>query len=416
MKSNYQIPVILFALCVCIWAAPAVAEIPPGGEGWIAFKTNVAGASVYINDVLKGTTDSTGEYDILYKSSFTSYTVKKTSYYDASGSIELMPGAKNTEIPVTLELKPAGSGKGWFTVHCNIDGASVAFNGATKGTIAGGVFTLEVATSGTPYTTYSVSKTGYYTYEGAIPSMPADGQTADLYATLNPVPTPTTAVTTVATPIGGDIGWYTVHCNVDSASVYFDGSYKGIISGRTLSVGVYTTGTPYSSYRVEKSGYVTATGPLPAAPSKGQTKDVYVTLNPVPTATPIIIGGDKGYFVVHCNVEGASVWFDSTYQGVIANGVLTVQVAITGTPYSTYEVSRSGYIPFNGVITDRPAKDQTIDLYATLTPAHTATQTAIPTTAPATTPITYAPLPETVIIGALAVAVGVLGSAGMKRT
>ncbi len=101
-----------------------------------------------------------------------------------------------------------------FTVHSNIDGASVAFDGVTKGTITSGIFTLEISTTGTPFTSYTVSRSGYVTYAGSISRMPASDQTIDLYATLNPVPTattpPTTIPTTMLTPIGGDAGWYTV--------------------------------------------------------------------------------------------------------------------------------------------------------------------------------------------------------------
>lgn len=411
MKGYSVITVLLTAFLTVTCMLPAAAEIPLGGQGWIAFRTNVEGASVYIDGDLKGTTDSTGEFDILYEPSFTDYTIKKTGYYDETGTIDFPSGATNIEIPVTLSPKPVGSGKGWITVHCNVDGASVYFGSTYKGMISAGVFTLEVSTTGTPYTTFRVSKDGYVTYEGTVPSMPADGQTVDLYATLNPVPT---TATTEATPIGGDAGWYAVHCNIEGASVYFDGSYKGRITGGVLSVQVYTTATPYSRYSVEKSGYETVSGSLPTAPSKGQTKSVYVTLNRVAT-TSAPAGGDKGYFMVHSNVEGASVSFDGMYQGVIANGVLSVQVYTTGTPYTTFEVSKAGYSTYTGRITGYPAKGQTVDLYATLAPAHTTSLTSIPTPTPTQAPTTYAPVPVPVILAALALAVCIPVSPRIRR-
>ena len=143
---------------------------------------------------------------------------------------------------------------------------------------------LKVSTTGTPYTRYTVSKSGYVSYEGTITRMPADGETITLYATLNPVPT--LEPTTTAPPVGGDAGWYQVRCNVNGAAVYFDSAYKGVISGGILEVQVYSTGTPYTSYRVEKAGYITATGPLPAAPAKDQTVRVPVTLEPAGTLRP----------------------------------------------------------------------------------------------------------------------------------
>jgi len=82
--------------------------------------------------------------------------------------------------------------------------------------------------------------------------------------------------------IGGDQGWYVIHCNVDGTSVYFDGEYKGMIAGGELNVPVYTTATPYSTVRVEKDGYTSDEESLSPAPGQGETRDIYVTLNPTP--------------------------------------------------------------------------------------------------------------------------------------
>lgn len=46
----------------------------------------------------------------------------------------------------------------------------------------------------------------------------------------------------VSAQIGGDEGWYRVHCNIDGADVYFDGHYQGTTYGGSLDVPVYTTG------------------------------------------------------------------------------------------------------------------------------------------------------------------------------
>lgn len=179
-------------------------------------------------------------------------------------------------------------------------------------------------------------------------------------------------------PIGGDRAWYAVHCNVDGASVFFDSDYKGDIQGGVLYVEAYTTGTPYRTYSVQKEGYSTFSDSIDGVPGKGETFDLYATLNPTqPTQSPVI-GGDIGWYTVHCNVNGASVMFDNTYQGAITNGILTVQVYTTGTPYSTYTVTMDGYLPYTAPITSFPAKGQTVDLYATLNPAPTPTPTKSP--------------------------------------
>ncbi len=181
-------------------------------------------------------------------------------------------------------------------------------------------------------------------------------------------------------PIGGDQAWYAVHCNVDGAGVFFDGEYKGEVQGGVLNVPVYTTGTPYMTYTVEKEGYTTFSDSIPAVPGKGETFDLYATLNPAQPAQPPLIGGDIGWFTVHCNVDGASVSFDNTPQGVITNGILTVQVYTTATPYRTFTVTMAGYQPYTGTIDRYPGKGETVDLYATLNPAPTLPPTKSPMT------------------------------------
>ncbi|MDD1702372.1 MAG: hypothetical protein LUQ31_05275 [Methanoregula sp.] len=392
---------VLIGLVLLFCTAPALGEIPPGGTGWIAFKTNVPGATVYINGAYEGTTDSSGEFDILYDSSYTTYSIEKDLYYDQSGSIEMTPGADNVEISVTLTEKPTGSGKGYYTVHCDVNGASVAFNGQTSGTISNGVYTKEVSTTGTTYTTYSVTKSGYYTYSGSITSQPGDGETIDLYATLNPV---TTAPTTAQETIGGSTAYYTIHCSVNGASVYFDNTYKGLISNGVLTVTVYTTGTPYSQYSVSASGYATATGSLPTLSSAGQTQNVYVTLTPV-TATTVVtaapVGSGMGTYAVYCNVDGAKVYFDNTYQGTISNGVLYDTVSVTGTPFSIYRIDADGYTSKSGSITQYPAAGEIVTFTVTLAKSPA-------TTVPTTVPTTKAPLPLMITVAGILWAVALV--------
>jgi hypothetical protein len=255
-----------------------------------------------------------------------------------------------------------GGAQGWYKVYCNVDGASVYFDGQYMGVITGGSLTVPVYSTGAPYSSYSVSKDGYTTYSGQISDYPTQGETVDLYATLNII-TPTT----VATPIGGAQGWYKVYCNVDGASVYFDGQYIGVITGGSLTVPVYSTGTPYSSYSVSKDGYTTYSGQISDYPTQGETVDLRATLNiitPTTVATPI--GGAQGWYKVYCNVDGASVYFDGQYMSVITGGSLTVPVYSTGTPYSSYSVSKDGYSTYTGKISDHPTQGETVDLYATL--------------------------------------------------
>lgn len=203
-------------------------------------------------------------------------------------------------------------------------------------------------------------------------------------------------------PVGGDNGWYAVHCNVDGAQVYFDNEDKGTIDAGVLYVAVYTTGTPYQSFRVEKDGYTTYYGDVTSVPGKGEVFDLYATINPVqPTQGPVI-GGDIGWYTVHSNVDGVTVQFDNEVKGVTSQGVLSVQVYTTGTPYKTYTVTKEGYLPYTASIDRYPAKGETVDLYVTMNAAPTAA------------PTQKSPLSPVLAGGALLI-VGLLLAAGRKN-
>ena len=177
--------------------------------------------------------------------------------------------------------EPVGGSKGWISVHCNVNGAQVYFDSTYEGRINDGVVNVEVYSTGTPFKTYTVSMSGYNTYTGSIPYMPGPGETENLYATLNPVVPTTQAV------IGGSQGWYTVNCNVNGATVMFDNQVVGTITQGTLTVPIYTTGTPYKTYTVSMNGYLPYTAPMPSVPAAGQTVTLYATLNPAPATSPV---------------------------------------------------------------------------------------------------------------------------------
>ncbi len=187
-------------------------------------------------------------------------------------------------------------------------------------------------------------------------------------------------------------------CNVNGATVYFDSEYEGMIADGVLSVQVYSTGTPFKMYRVEKAGYLTASGSLPAAPAKGQTVPVRVTHSPIITLTTTVQtsapvnppGSEHGWIAVHANVEGATVMVGSNTMGVIRNGELKISVATTGTPFSTFTVSKPGYTTTTGTVPRQPAAGEMVDIYVTLSPAQ-----------PTPVPTTQSPLPLPVIITSL---------------
>ena len=145
-----------------------------------------------------------------------------------------------------------------------------------------------------------------------------------------------------ASAIGGDQGWIEVHCNVDGARVYFDGSEKGVISGGSLTVPVYTTAAPFNSFTVEKSGYTPYTGEL-SMPAPGATKIVYATLNPIPTPVPPV---NYGSIYVESSPSGASIYFNGNYRGSapltineVWPGSYSIQAELNG--YQTYTTTTS---------------------------------------------------------------------------
>jgi PKD repeat protein len=79
-------------------------------------------------------------------------------------------------------------------------------------------------------------------------------------------------------------------------------------------------------------------------------------------------GGDKGYYLVHSNVDGAAVYFNGdSFVGYIENGTLLVTTCTTCTPVRTFTVEKCGYFSLTQNNTRYPAKDETVDLYANLT-------------------------------------------------
>ncbi|NYT06531.1 MAG: hypothetical protein GKC04_09250 [Methanomicrobiales archaeon] len=177
-----------------------------------------------------------------------------------------------------------GGDVGWYLVTCNVDGASVYFDDQYMGDTENGRLKIEVYTTATPYTAYAVSKPGYVTVTGTIDRYPGKDETVEILVTLAAgTPTPEGGL------IGGDVGFYLFTSNVEGAKVYFDGEYKGEIENGQLKVAVYTTGTPYTGYKVEKDGYEPLDGTFSAVPPKDGEITVDADLVPVSTgaATPL---------------------------------------------------------------------------------------------------------------------------------
>lgn len=153
-------------------------------------------------------------------------------------------------------------------------------------------------------------------------------------------------------PIGGDQAWYRINCNIDGADVYFDGEYKGATYRGSLDVPVYTTSTPYSTVKVERNGYRTYTDNLPATPPAGETRDIYVTLQPIET---------YGSIYVTSNPSGAAIYLNGNYRGIAP---LTIKDLTPGT--YNLEAERTSYQSERTSVTVRSGQQS--DIRFTLSP------------------------------------------------
>lgn len=119
------------------------------------------------------------------------------------------------------------------------------------------------------------------------------------------------------------------------------------------------------------------TGPTLMPTVTEPTSVVTTIVTAVPTTS---VGGHQGWIDVYCNVDGSTVYFDGTYEGITAGGILSVPVFTTGTPVRTITVSQTGYTTWTGNLPAMPSNGQHVSVYATINPL-----TTIPTPIPPVT-------------------------------
>jgi len=221
-----------------------------------------------------------------------------------------------------------GGEQGWIVVHCNEDGASVSLDGEYKCATSGGQCSIPVYSTGTPYTGFSVRKSGYTPdpYTGSIPRMPAMGETVDVYATLNPVPPP---------PQYGSIR---VTSSPSGAAIYLNGNYRGTTSLTIPDV-------PPGSYSMEAdlSGYRTYSTPVTVY--AGQQATVYCPLEKIQS---------QGSLYVTSTPSNAMIYLDAGYKGRtplmlsgISSGGHTIDLDLSG----YYDWKSSVSVPVGGTYT-----------------------------------------------------------------
>ena len=200
-----------------------------------------------------------------------------------------------TEITITIE-PILGGGKGWIDTYGNVNGATVYFDGVPQGTISGGILSVAVTPTSTPVRTISVSKSGYTTWSGPLSRMPASGEHVAVYATINPISTPT-----IVPPVQN--GAIYAQSSPTGAAIYMNGNFQGYspITLPNLPPGTY-------SMKASLSGYTTDTQLINVY--SGQTATYYPTLQPSPPAPR-----STGTVSVTSNPDHASIYADSSYQG-----------------------------------------------------------------------------------------------------
>ena len=163
-----------------------------------------------------------------------------------------------------------GGGTGYFEITSSPSGAYVYFDGSYKGTTP---VTVSVSTTGSPDHTIRVEKDGYQTWTDSYYGNPFEGETIHINADLVFIP-----VTEPTTPIGGGNGYYAISSSPSGASVYFDGTYRGLTP---VTVSVSSTGTPGHTISVSLSGYQTWSNSYSGNPAEGETIYVSAYLTPV---------------------------------------------------------------------------------------------------------------------------------------
>jgi len=286
--------------------------------GWITIISTPSGASVSLDGKTVGITPVTGTE---VGAGSHSLRITKDGYEPYEKSVTVSSGEQSavdatlTEIVTptptptpTPTQSPIGAGKGWVRINANVDGASAALGSETC-TISGGSCSIMVGTTSTPVRTFTVQKSGYSEYAGTINTWPKEGETVDVYATLNPV-TSTGSLQVTSYPSG--------------AVATLDGGNWQYTPAQFTSV---SAGTNHY-VQISQNGYQTYAATVYV--SAGETAYVSATLDPVQPST--------GSLWVATNPSGADIYVDGRYMAASPN---TISNLALGT--HTLRMHKAGY-------------------------------------------------------------------------
>ncbi|WP_319578920.1 hypothetical protein [uncultured Methanospirillum sp.] len=193
--------VLLVLACGCGAASASTSNTIGGDRAWYVFHCHADGTEISLDNEIKGVITD-GELSVPVYTTGTPYK-SYTATYDQEGFHQSVTRPL-TKVPVKGEVmdiyvdispvptphptyapKPIGGDQGWYDIYCNVPGATVSFDGEVKGVISDNVLVVPVYTTGTPYKTITVSAPDYVTASEPIDQHPGNGETVDLYITLN---------------------------------------------------------------------------------------------------------------------------------------------------------------------------------------------------------------------------------------
>jgi hypothetical protein len=269
----------------------------------------------------------------------TEVTLPPTSVHIETETAE-RPPTMVTGLIVTTPESP-GPQAGWLTIISTPSGADVSIDGTAAGVtpvigreVGAGTHSIGVTMAG--YERYLTEKSVGNGEQAAV-----DATLKEIPVTIVPTSRPTTEPTLVPiTPgpgpcLGCDKGWLRVHCNVDGATVSFDDLSAGCtVTGGSCDTEVTTTIMPFRTFTVQKPGYEIFTGTVSRWPAKGETVDLYSTLNPVASNGNIQVTSHPSGAIV--TLDGGSWQYTPAMFTAVSAGSHTLQITMSGyQPYGT---------------------------------------------------------------------------------
>ncbi len=280
--------------------------------------------------------------------------VTKDGYYPWEKNIPQNPSPGQTItvnadlvfIPITqppTTVVPGGD-KGYYYIDSSPRGASVTFDGQSKGSTP---VTVSVPVTGTPGHSISISMPGYVTWTTKYQGNPAPDQTINVFASLNPV-NPTGTIYVSSSPSG--------------AYASLDNGLDSLTTPGTF----YSVQTGYHTVKVSLAGYQPYYATVQV--SQGSQANVYANLNQNPS---------NGGISVSSTPQGAGVRIDGIYEGEspvvvgkLAPGAHTLTLYLAG--YQNYQSTvtvNSGSITYVNAQLVKNSQPTTGDIQVSSTPS-----------------------------------------------